>query len=58
MSDDLRLHQNGQRSDSVRIQGDLNSLKKDKLDLMQKIQELTRRLNDLENDVGIDSGQL
>ena len=58
MSDDLRLHQNTQRSDSVRIQGDLNSLKKDKLDLMQKIQELTRRLNDLENDVGIDSGQL
>ena len=54
MLDALREHQQNQQSDALKLQQEISVLKKEKLDLYQKINELQKRIGDMEMTIGQD----
>jgi len=50
----LKNHQANQRSESLKIQQEISIMKKEKLSLYQKVNDLQRKLNDMEVTVGQD----
>ena len=52
MVEDLKNHQLYQKSNSQKLQQEISILKKEKLDLYQKSNELQKRINDMENTIG------
>lgn len=50
----LREHQNNQQSDALKLNQEISMLKKEKLDLYQKINELQKRITDMEMTIGQD----
>lgn len=52
--DKLKEHQRGQQSESLKLQQEISMLKKDKLDLYQKINEMQKRISDMELTIGQD----
>ena len=50
----LRDHQTAQQADALKLQQEINTLKKEKLDLYQKINELQKRIGDMEMTIGQD----
>ena len=56
MLDALREHQLTQQSDALKLQQEISTLKKEKLDLYQKVNELQKRIGDMEMTIGQDPG--
>jgi predicted nucleic acid-binding Zn-ribbon protein len=54
MIEDLRNHQMNQRADALKLQQEISMLKKEKLDLYQKINEVSKRIADMELTIGQD----
>ena len=54
MLDALKEHQTSQQAEALRIQQEISTLKKEKLDLYQKINELQKRITDMEMTIGQD----
>ena len=54
MLDNLRDHQMNQRADALKLQQEISILKKEKLDLYQKINEVQKRISDMELTIGQD----
>ena len=54
MLDALREHQLTQQSDALKLQQEISTLKKEKLDLYQKVNELQKRIGDMEMTIGQD----
>ena len=52
--DALREHQLTQQSDALKLQQEISTLKKEKLDLYQKVNELQKRIGDMEMTIGQD----
>lgn len=52
MLSDLKKHQHTQRSSGLKIQNDISVLKKEKLELQQRIVSLTKRIQDMETTIG------
>ena len=50
----LRDHQTSQQADALKLQQEISMLKKEKLDLYQKINELQKRITDMELTIGQD----
>ena len=50
----LREHQNNQQADALKLNQEISMLKKEKLDLYQKINELQKRISDMEMTIGQD----
>lgn len=55
MLEDLRTHQSNQRSEALKLQQEISILKKEKLDLYQKINEVQKRIGDMELTIGQDT---
>ena len=56
MLDQLKEHQIQQPADALKLQQEISTLKKEKLDLYQKINELQKRIQDMEMTIGQDPG--
>ena len=56
MLDSLKNHQTQQQGDALKLQQEISTLKKEKLDLYQKINELQKRIQDMEMTIGQDVG--
>ena len=56
MLDQLKAHQIQQQADALKLQQEISTLKKEKLDLYQKINELQKRIQDMEMTIGQDPG--
>ena len=56
MLDLLKNHQTQQQGDALKLQQEISTLKKEKLDLYQKINELQKRIQDMEMTIGQDPG--
>ena len=56
MLDALKSHQVHQQADALKLQQEISTLKKEKLDLYQKINELQKRIQDMEMTIGQDPG--
>ena len=56
MLDLLKNHQIQQQGDALKLQQEISTLKKEKLDLYQKINELQKRIQDMEMTIGQDPG--
>ena len=56
MLDQLKQHQINQQAEALKLQQDISTLKKEKLDLYQKINELQKRIQDMEMTIGQDPG--
>ena len=56
MLDQLKSHQIQQQEDALKLQQEISTLKKEKLDLYQKINELQKRIQDMEMTIGQDPG--
>ena len=56
MLDSLKNHQTQQQGDALKLQQEISTLKKEKLDLYQKINELQKRIQDMEMTIGQDPG--
>ena len=56
MLDQLKAHQVHQQADALKLQQEISTLKKEKLDLYQKINELQKRIQDMEMTIGQDPG--
>lgn len=54
MLDALKEHQASQQGEALKIQQEISTLKKEKLDLYQKINELQKRITDMEMTIGQD----
>jgi hypothetical protein len=54
MVNDIKSHQLNQKSDSLKLQQEISILKKEKLDLYQKVTDLQRRIADMETCIGQD----
>ena len=54
MLDQLKQHQINQQADALKLQQEISTLKKEKLDLYQKINELQKRIQDMEMTIGQD----
>ena len=52
----LKQHQINQQADALKLQQEISTLKKEKLDLYQKINELQKRIQDMEMLIGQDPG--
>ena len=50
----LKGHQIQQQADALKLQQEISTLKKEKLDLYQKINELQKRIQDMEMTIGQD----
>ena len=56
MLEQLKDHQIKQQADALKRQQEISTLKKEKLDLYQKINELQKRIQDMEMTIGQDPG--
>ncbi len=56
MLDALKAHQIEQQAQALKLQQDISTLKKEKLDLYQKINDLQKRIQDMEMTIGQDPG--
>ena len=56
MLDKLKSHQVQQQADALKMQQEISTLKKEKLDLYQKINELQKRIQDMEMTIGQEPG--
>ena len=56
MLDQLKAHQVQQQAEALKLQQEISTLKKEKLDLYQKINELQKRIQDMEMTIGQDPG--
>ena len=56
MLDQLKKHQIQQQANALKLQQEISMLKKEKLDLYQKINELQKRIQDMEMLIGQDPG--
>ena len=56
MLDQLKNHQIQQQGEALKLQQEISTLKKEKLDLYQKINELQKRIQDMEMCIGQDPG--
>ena len=54
--DKLKSHQVQQQADALKMQQEISTLKKEKLDLYQKINELQKRIQDMEMTIGQEPG--
>lgn len=54
MIDGLKVHQHEQQAEALKLQQNISTLKKEKLDLYQKINELSKRISDMEMTIGQD----
>ncbi len=54
MLDDLKTHQMNQRADALKLQQEISILKKEKLELYQRVTDLQRRIADMEVTIGQD----
>ena len=54
MLESMKNHQNIQRAEGLKLQQELSILKKEKLDLYQKVTELQKRITDMETNIGYD----
>lgn len=50
----LKGHQHEQQSEALKLQQNISTLKKEKLDLYQKINELNKKISDMEMTIGQD----
>ena len=56
MLDQLKAHQVQQQAEALKLQQEISTLKKEKLDLYQKVNELQKRIQDMEMTIGQDPG--
>ena len=56
MLDQLKQHQTNQQAEALKLQQEIGTLKKEKLDLYQKVNELQKRSGDMEMTIGQDPG--
>ena len=56
MLDQLKSHQVKQQAEALKLQQEISTLKKEKLDLYQKVNELQKRIQDMEMTIGQDPG--
>ena len=56
MLDQLKKHQIQQQANALKLQQEISMLKKEKLDLYQKINEMQKRIQDMEMTIGQDPG--
>ena len=56
MLEKLKDYQIKQQADALKLQQEISTLKKEKLDLYQKINELQKRIQDMEMTIGQDPG--
>ena len=54
MLDEMKNHQSNQRAEALKLQQEISILKKEKLDLYQRVTELQRRISDMEITIGQD----
>ena len=54
MITDLKNHQTTQQAEALKINQEISTLKKEKLDLYQKINDLQKRISDMEMTIGQD----
>jgi chromosome segregation ATPase len=54
MLDDMKNHQSNQRAEALKLQQEISILKKEKLELYQRVTDLQRRISDMEITVGQD----
>jgi uncharacterized protein YlxW (UPF0749 family) len=54
MVEDIKNHQSYQRGEALKLQQEISILKKDKLDLYQKVTDLQRKISDMEMTIGQD----
>lgn len=54
MIDGLKAHQHDHQAEALKLQQNISTLKKEKLDLYQKINELSKRISDMEMTIGQD----
>jgi uncharacterized protein YlxW (UPF0749 family) len=52
--EDTKSHQSYQRGEALKLQQEISILKKDKLDLFQKVTDLQRKISDMELTIGQD----
>ena len=55
MIDDMKNHQNNQRAEALKVQQQISILKKEKLELYQRVTEMQGRISDMETTVGQDT---
>jgi predicted nucleic acid-binding Zn-ribbon protein len=58
MVDDLKNHQTYQRGEALKLQQEISILKKEKLDLYQRVTDLQRKISDMELMIGQDFDRL
>jgi predicted nucleic acid-binding Zn-ribbon protein len=58
MVDDLKNHQTYQRGEALKLQQEISILKKEKLDLYQRVTDLQRKISDMELMIGQDYDRL
>lgn len=52
MVDDMKNHQHNQRADALKLQQEISILKKEKLDLYQRVTDIQRHISDMETTIG------
>ncbi len=52
MVEDMKNHQTYQRGEALKLQQEISILKKDKLDLYQRVTDLQRKISDMEMTIG------
>ncbi len=55
MIDEMKNHQSNQRAEALKIQQEISILKKEKLELYQRVTDMQRRISDMEITVGQDT---
>ena len=55
MIDDMKNHQTNQRAEALKVQQEISILKKEKLELYQRVTDMQRRISDMEITVGQDT---
>jgi hypothetical protein len=55
MIDEMKNHQTNQRAEALKIQQEISILKKEKLELYQRVTDMQRRISDMEITVGQDT---
>ena len=54
MLDDMKNHQSNQRAEALKLQQEISILKKEKLELYQRVTDMQRRISDMEITIGQD----
>ena len=58
MVEDMKNHQTYQRGEALKLQQEISILKKEKLDLYQRVTDLQRKISDMEMTIGQDYDKL